>query len=218
MKSVDHWIAQNYYERLQLDRDATAGDVKRAYHELARLYHPDSNYYDELLEGAPPGDPQRDEEIFRLITQAYNCLVSRKERERYDLTLGEELDDWDRKKEKERKTPEKKVEVKVQSWSGPDKKKPKQNSSRIRVNVVQREQLLKGTASASPGKKKIRSVSEMIAEQRTEEQAQRRHSFAPQVTSSGEESKGKLGIVLGVTALVALVAAAGIFLYMRLAS
>jgi DnaJ-class molecular chaperone len=210
MKSLEHWTAQNYYERLQLERDASAADVKRAYHELARIYHPDSNYYSELLEGAPATDPEKDEEIFRLITQAYNCLVSKKDRERYDLSLPDALDTWDGSKESETKVVEKKVEVKVQSWTGPQKKKAKQNSSKIRINVVDRERIRK---SVEP--KKIRSVSEMIEEQRMDAKQPRRNSLSPQVASVDAGGRGKYGLFISIALAWITILSLGAYFYMK---
>ena len=33
----------NYYEVLNISQDATDEDIKRAYHKLARINHPDKN-------------------------------------------------------------------------------------------------------------------------------------------------------------------------------
>ena len=54
----------DYYRVLGLRTGASFGDVKLAYRNLARLYHPDVN----------PGD-QRSKEKFIQITQAYRALV-----------------------------------------------------------------------------------------------------------------------------------------------
>ncbi|WP_017300526.1 J domain-containing protein [Nodosilinea nodulosa] len=55
----------HYYRILGLRTGASFGDVKLAYRNLARLYHPDTN----------PGD-QLAKEKFIQVTQAYQALVS----------------------------------------------------------------------------------------------------------------------------------------------
>ncbi len=61
---------RDYYAVLGVNRDATESDVKRAYRELARQFHPDVN--------AQGG------ERFREITEAYAVLSDRDQRQRYD--------------------------------------------------------------------------------------------------------------------------------------
>jgi molecular chaperone DnaJ len=66
--------AKNYYAILGLDKNATAKEIKSAYHRLAMQYHPDKN----------PGDKAA-EEHFKEITEAYNVLSDERQRARYDL-------------------------------------------------------------------------------------------------------------------------------------
>jgi molecular chaperone DnaJ len=63
----------DFYIILGLDRDATVGDVKKAYRRLARRFHPDVN----------PGD-QRSALRFREIAEAYAILSDPDRRRRYD--------------------------------------------------------------------------------------------------------------------------------------
>ncbi|MCA1832535.1 MAG: molecular chaperone DnaJ [Actinomycetota bacterium] len=63
----------DYYQLLELDRGASAEDIKRAYRRLARQYHPDAN----------AGDPAS-EERFKQISQAYEVLSDPGRRQRYD--------------------------------------------------------------------------------------------------------------------------------------
>jgi molecular chaperone DnaJ len=63
------------YVVLGLGRDATLGDIKRAYRRLARKFHPDIN----------PGD-RRAAVQFRRITEAYQTLSDPDRRRRYDAT------------------------------------------------------------------------------------------------------------------------------------
>ncbi|HEY9763550.1 MAG TPA: J domain-containing protein [Trichocoleus sp.] len=64
---------RNYYEILGVSREATFDDIKRAYRQLARRYHPDMN----------PGDKSA-EEKFKLLGEAYNMLSDSEKRSQYD--------------------------------------------------------------------------------------------------------------------------------------
>ncbi len=61
---------RDYYTVLGVSRDASDGDLKRAFRELARQHHPDVN---------PTGG-----ERFREINEAYAVLSDREQRTRYD--------------------------------------------------------------------------------------------------------------------------------------
>jgi len=63
----------DFYIVLGLMRDATLGDVKRAYRRLARKYHPDINPGDRLAAAQ-----------FRQIAEAYETLSDPERRRRYD--------------------------------------------------------------------------------------------------------------------------------------
>ena len=67
MKSMD------YYEILQISRDASGAEIKKAYRKLAIQYHPDKN----------PGD-QEAEERFKYINEAYEILSDDEKRQIYD--------------------------------------------------------------------------------------------------------------------------------------
>src|SRR5579863_5026515 len=64
---------KDYYKALGVPKTATAAEIKKAYRELARKYHPDANKGDA---GA--------EERFKEITEAYNVLSDEKQRKEYD--------------------------------------------------------------------------------------------------------------------------------------
>ncbi|MBD0335835.1 MAG: J domain-containing protein [Cyanobacteria bacterium Co-bin13] len=64
---------RNYYEILGVSRDATFDEIKRAYRQLARRYHPDMN----------PGDKSA-EEKFKLLGEAYNVLSDTEKRSQYE--------------------------------------------------------------------------------------------------------------------------------------
>ena len=65
-------MPRDYYEILELERDASAEDVKRAFRRLARTLHPD-------VSEAPDA-----EERFKEVAQAYEVLSDPDGRSRYD--------------------------------------------------------------------------------------------------------------------------------------
>ncbi len=67
-----------YYEVLQVSKDATTTEIKKAYRKLALKYHPDKN----------PGDKEA-EEKFKIISEAYAVLSDDEKRQIYD-TYGKE--------------------------------------------------------------------------------------------------------------------------------
>ena len=67
-------MSRDHYEVLGVTRHATDDDIKRAYRDLARRYHPDSQ----------PDDPEA-EERFKEISVAYETLRDPERRRRYDL-------------------------------------------------------------------------------------------------------------------------------------
>ena len=64
---------RDYYEVLGVDRNASAGDIKKAYRKLAIQYHPDKN----------PGDKEA-EEKFKEAAEAYGVLSDPDKKARYD--------------------------------------------------------------------------------------------------------------------------------------
>ena len=71
----------SYYEILQVSKDATTAEIKKAYRKLAVQYHPDKN----------PGDKEA-EEKFKLINEAYAILSDEEKRRVYDLYGKEGLE------------------------------------------------------------------------------------------------------------------------------
>jgi DnaJ-class molecular chaperone len=66
-------MARDYYDILGVARSASEAELKKAYRELARKYHPDRN----------PGDKEA-EAKFKEVTQAYDVLSDAKKRAQYD--------------------------------------------------------------------------------------------------------------------------------------
>ena len=64
---------QDYYEILDVPRDASDRDIKKAYRRLAMKYHPDRN----------PGDKEA-EEKFKELSEAYEVLSDTQKRAAYD--------------------------------------------------------------------------------------------------------------------------------------
>jgi len=64
---------RDYYEVLGVSRDASEAEIKKAFRQLARKYHPDAN----------PGDTSA-EEKFKEINEAYEVLGNPEKRAAYD--------------------------------------------------------------------------------------------------------------------------------------
>ena len=75
---------KDYYKILNVDRNASEQEIKRAYRKLARQLHPDVN----------PGD-KRAEERFKEINEAYEVLDDAEKRDKYNR-LGANWQQWQR--------------------------------------------------------------------------------------------------------------------------
>lgn len=66
-------MKQDYYEILGISRNASTGEIKKAYRQMALKYHPDRN----------PGDKEA-EENFKKAAEAYSVLIDPEKRSIYD--------------------------------------------------------------------------------------------------------------------------------------
>lgn len=66
----------NYYDVLEVSRNASDDDLKMAYRRLAMKWHPDKN----------PTKKRESEFMFKLISQAYGVLADPQKRRLYDLS------------------------------------------------------------------------------------------------------------------------------------
>jgi molecular chaperone DnaJ len=69
---------QDHYKVLDVSKDASKEEIKKAYRALARKYHPDVN----------PDDQHAAEEKFKKLQQAYEILGDEKKRASYDAETG----------------------------------------------------------------------------------------------------------------------------------
>lgn len=66
-------MPDKYYKTLGVSKDATDIEIKTAYRQLAKKYHPDSNL-----------DNKEAEEIFKELNEAYDVLSNSQKRQQYD--------------------------------------------------------------------------------------------------------------------------------------
>lgn len=66
-------LKRNYYEVLGVSKNAAVKDIKKAYYQLAKKYHPDTN----------KGDPNASKK-FQEVSEAYEVLSDETKRKEYD--------------------------------------------------------------------------------------------------------------------------------------
>jgi DnaJ family protein C protein 1 len=72
----------NFYSLLEIEQNATIGQVKKAYRKQSMVLHPDKN----------PGD--KNEVLYKLLTSVQAVLKDHDMRERYDQFLKKGFPVW----------------------------------------------------------------------------------------------------------------------------
>jgi DnaJ-class molecular chaperone len=72
----------DYYQILEVPRDAPASQIKNGYHTVSRRYHPDAN---RALRGEVRGCL---EQVAKRVTEAYSVLRDARRRQAYDGQLA----------------------------------------------------------------------------------------------------------------------------------
>ena len=85
----------NYYKILGVSRSASTRDIKKAYHKLAKQYHPDKIESEDEKPAA--------EAMFKKVARAYEVLGDADVRRRYDA--GEDVDDPNAQKQQQQHNP-----------------------------------------------------------------------------------------------------------------
>lgn len=70
--------AENYYDCLGVDRQATTTEIKKAYREMMRKWHPDAN----------PDRREMAERMSKALNEAYSILGNSERRRDYDRLMG----------------------------------------------------------------------------------------------------------------------------------
>lgn len=75
-------MAKTHYEMLGVSKTATDDQIKTAYRQLAKKYHPD------LFSNAPEIQKQKAQAVFTQMTNAYVILSNPEKKAKYDESLG----------------------------------------------------------------------------------------------------------------------------------
>lgn len=92
MSLFEQWKEKNYYELFGLSSNASKEEIKKAYKEIALVYHPDSNFFDEIIDENTNNEQDK---IFKLLTAAYTVLMDEAKRRAYNETMVIEVEKWD---------------------------------------------------------------------------------------------------------------------------
>ena len=94
-------MERNYYKVLGVARRASPESIEEAYKALSEIYNPNSDFYSEIVGEEKAGAEPVNNELFQIITAAYNTLINPVARETYDKTLPPEISGWKNENEKD---------------------------------------------------------------------------------------------------------------------
>lgn len=154
--------SMDYYQRLGVSRHATTEEIKSAYTEVARIFHPDSHFYDDLLDEVQKEARPEHEEALRYITEGYTTLINEAKRAAYDRTLPPEIGDWS-------ESPQPKDEIKVRMK---EKEIIKEKKPTCHFGEFEQVEIISEAAKGPDAPVKIQSVAEMIRQQREQTKVQ----------------------------------------------
>lgn len=143
---------KTYYEILGVERNATKDQIREAYREIARVYHPDSNFYSEIIDDSMSSEQSQ---FFKLLTQAYNTLANEQSRAEYDEELSG-LSTW----EEDRGVP--KQQERKPSGQYQTGQRPRQNSGTYRSERYVFGSVNKTTMFENAFARDVKSVSQMM--------------------------------------------------------
>jgi molecular chaperone DnaJ len=69
---------KDYYEILNVNKDASEAEIKKQFRKLSKLYHPDKQV------GKSDNDKKNSEELFKEVNEAYSILGDKEKRQKYD--------------------------------------------------------------------------------------------------------------------------------------
>ncbi|MFN8388715.1 MAG: DnaJ domain-containing protein [Bdellovibrionota bacterium] len=198
---TDDFENKNYYELLGVARDASTEVIKDAYREIARIYHPDSNYYEDIIKYKLSN---RDKEIFQRVTAAYHTLVKPDKRKEYDRTLPVEAEeDWSE--------PTGRVSQSIKAWNTPitdASMKLVRMESKARVKIKKPETVI----LQSPVQNVPSPQTETGRPMSVAEMAKMNH---PPVETQAEREKKRKQIVIGGAVALAVTLVSAVILLLR---
>ncbi len=167
MATVDEFKRRNYYQRLGLPRTATVAEVKEAYREIARVYHPDSHFFEDLIEYQLTED---DIAVFQMVTAAYDTLIREEKRSAYDRSLPPD------KGEESCEAPKPTVVKGTKEWDAPSdgadppkkevKAKVRSATAETRMNEARRAEARNGLKDLDAARDEFKNAREQIKKQR----------------------------------------------------
>lgn len=88
MSQIGKKSTMNYYQVLAISHSATRQEIRKAYHKLVKIYHPDR------LGGLSQALREQAGHKMKHINKAYSVLSQADLRIRYDMNLNEQIVPW----------------------------------------------------------------------------------------------------------------------------